>query len=184
MIDYKDEPELLDRLSKDDESAFRKIYERYFHVLYLTALYFLHNEEDAEDVVQEVFTDLWRKRHIANTIRMLKPYLTKTCRNITQKRKNEKDKLSPFDEISHEVSGSTTDEAVIERELKHQDRLSKFEKNLEKIGEKKCAKVYKKVKLDGYKPKDVAQSENISLDTVKQHIKTVTAYLKQQCQKK
>jgi len=72
---------LLSLLATNDESAFTEIYNRYWKRLYALAYERLKDKPQAEDVVQEVFTDLWQRRQTAQ-IRTLAPYLgaaTKYC---------------------------------------------------------------------------------------------------------
>src|SRR5690606_41229207 len=65
----------LQRLSKGDEDAFRLIYVRYLKVVYHTAFRYLHREELAQDIVQEVFYTLWSKRERFTQVRSLESYL-------------------------------------------------------------------------------------------------------------
>ena len=51
----QDELDLIERLKRGDESAFRILVEQYQDLVYNTALGIVQNESDAEDVAQEVF---------------------------------------------------------------------------------------------------------------------------------
>lgn len=83
MISYRtlQDHDLIDLIKSEDEAAFKEIYERYFRVLYIHAYKRLQDKEDAQDVVQEVFTILWDKREqITPTISLL-AYLYTSVRN-------------------------------------------------------------------------------------------------------
>lgn len=56
----QDELELIERLKRGDEAAFRTLVERYQDLVYNTALGVVQNESDAEDVAQEVFIQVYR----------------------------------------------------------------------------------------------------------------------------
>jgi RNA polymerase sigma-70 factor (ECF subfamily) len=56
------EKELLMRLAHGDEVAFRAVFDHYHAALFLNVMRLLHTEEEARDVVQEVFILLWEKR--------------------------------------------------------------------------------------------------------------------------
>ena len=61
--------ELLSLLTDRNEMALRTIYERFWNQLYIDAWKVLKNDKASEDVVQEVFIDLWEKKsydHIDN----------------------------------------------------------------------------------------------------------------------
>lgn len=49
-------------LKKDDEKAFNELYERYWKKLLVRANLLLHSQEDAEEIVHDIFVNLWRKR--------------------------------------------------------------------------------------------------------------------------
>lgn len=53
------EEQLWDLLKSGDRHAYAEIYERYFSVLYVHALNRLKNSQEAEDIVQEIFLDIW-----------------------------------------------------------------------------------------------------------------------------
>ncbi|WP_442588427.1 RNA polymerase sigma factor [Pedobacter sp. AW31-3R] len=62
---------LLKRMQEGDEDAFREIYDRYNELLYAYAFRRLQSKEEAKDVVQEVFINLWERRSVF----VLKTYL-------------------------------------------------------------------------------------------------------------
>ncbi|TWI90949.1 RNA polymerase sigma factor [Chitinophaga japonensis] len=55
--------ELLQRIQQDDALAFEMLYLRLWEQLFVFAMKRLGSEEDAADVVQEVFASLWARRH-------------------------------------------------------------------------------------------------------------------------
>ena len=56
-----DDVELLKAVARKDESALAALYDRYRHVLFGLILRILNNREEAEDVLQEVFIQVWRR---------------------------------------------------------------------------------------------------------------------------
>ncbi len=59
--DRSEDRELADRLKKGDKSAFREIYARYSQVVFNLAFRMLRSREEAEEVVQEIFLQVWNK---------------------------------------------------------------------------------------------------------------------------
>jgi RNA polymerase sigma-70 factor (ECF subfamily) len=55
------ELELMARIVGRERAAFEELYTRYANILYATALKFLKTESDAQDVVQDVFIQIWDK---------------------------------------------------------------------------------------------------------------------------
>jgi len=64
MADYRtlSDQELTGLLKNGDQAAYAMIYQRYYRLLYIHALKKLNDEEEAKDIIQELFTTLWTKR--------------------------------------------------------------------------------------------------------------------------
>ncbi len=54
---------LIDQVKNGDKSAFKEIYARFSQVTYNLALRILKDKEDAEEVVQEIFLQIWNKAY-------------------------------------------------------------------------------------------------------------------------
>ena len=52
---------LIEQVSKGDKGAFKEIYSRFSQVTYNLALRMLRDKGDAEEVVQEIFLQIWNK---------------------------------------------------------------------------------------------------------------------------
>ncbi|WP_028666188.1 RNA polymerase sigma factor [Runella zeae] len=74
---------LIKQLSNGCEQSFRLLYERYFACVYRTANKYLHSENLAQDVVQEVFTKIWLNRTSLTDIQNLESYLVVMTKNHT-----------------------------------------------------------------------------------------------------
>ena len=68
------EQDLLYQLSQDNVLAFKEIYNRYWHKMYLTALKKTQSNEVAEELVQEIFSKIWERR-LTLAIENLETYL-------------------------------------------------------------------------------------------------------------
>jgi RNA polymerase sigma-70 factor (ECF subfamily) len=55
------ELDLLARVARRERAAFEQLYDRYANILYATAMKFLKEDADAQDVVQDVFIQIWDK---------------------------------------------------------------------------------------------------------------------------
>lgn len=53
---------LLERLGTGDQNAFQEIYQRYWYKLFQVARRKVLFDEDAEEIVQDIFVDLWERR--------------------------------------------------------------------------------------------------------------------------
>src|SRR5918994_1938727 len=55
------DPKLLARVVKGDQQAFSELYDQSSSLLYAMALRILSHREDAADLLQEVYLEVWRK---------------------------------------------------------------------------------------------------------------------------
>jgi RNA polymerase sigma-70 factor, ECF subfamily len=68
-IDLEHEILLLQRVGRGDRLAFSDLYDRFSGVLFATALRILNNQEAAEDVLQDVFVQIWEKAPLYDSSR-------------------------------------------------------------------------------------------------------------------
>ncbi|MBC9931566.1 sigma-70 family RNA polymerase sigma factor [Chitinophaga qingshengii] len=73
--------ELIALLARDDNNAFQTLYDRHARALYLAAFKKLPVPHLLEDLLQEVFLNLYRKRSSLGTITNLRAYLHSALRN-------------------------------------------------------------------------------------------------------
>ncbi len=66
----KDSEELIAALKGGDEAAFTFIYKEYWYPLFLLAYRKLQNREIAEELVQDIFTKLWRDRETTRIVKV------------------------------------------------------------------------------------------------------------------
>src|SRR6476646_11210007 len=79
---HKDDAALIACIRAGDQSAMADLYDRYSGVVYGVALRVLANTTAAEDVVQEVFLQLWRNPQAFDADRgRLAPWLAVIARN-------------------------------------------------------------------------------------------------------
>ncbi len=55
--------ELANLITIDDEAAFNEIYKRYWERLYVAARHRIDDSYEAEEIVQDIFCNLWKKRN-------------------------------------------------------------------------------------------------------------------------
>jgi RNA polymerase sigma-70 factor (ECF subfamily) len=70
----RSDKELLLDMSHDSVSAFKAIYDAYWDKMYVSALKKTSSSEIAEEIVQEIFSKLWERRHTLS-IENLESYL-------------------------------------------------------------------------------------------------------------
>ena len=86
MTQYQDDRLIINKLKEGDVLSFDHIFSKYNKKVYYFALSYLKNKEEAEDVVQEVFMNLWKCRDQINEYYVFSRYLFKITYNATCKR--------------------------------------------------------------------------------------------------
>jgi len=86
MAQYLDDKLIIKNLKGGDVLSFDKIFKKYNKKVYYFALSYLKNKEEAEDVVQDVFMNLWKYRDQINEYYVFSKYLFKITYNSTCKK--------------------------------------------------------------------------------------------------
>ncbi|MBX2920901.1 MAG: RNA polymerase sigma-70 factor [Chitinophagaceae bacterium] len=154
---------------EDDELAFRQIFRSFYTGLFQFSTSMVKVKEVAEEIVEDVFVKLWNNRKELGNIDNLRVYLYVAVRNhslnyINRKANKEAPvELNNFDIVCSELAPSPED-LMVASEMLHTVNKAIYELP------PKCRIVYKLVKEDGLKYKEVAEVLNISSRTVENHI--------------
>ena len=108
------------RLKDGDRVAFGEIYRRYWPVLWTHALKMIRNEDDARDVIQELFVGLWERSEQLNPEANLAGYLYTMLRNrILDLIEQQKVRAGHLESLAQYVTRSdrTVLETIAEKEL-------------------------------------------------------------------
>lgn len=72
---------LIDKLKKDDQVSFSIIFSNYYSDLVHFAFHFIHDLNESQEIVQDVFLKIWENRHHLDIDISLKSYLLKSVQN-------------------------------------------------------------------------------------------------------
>jgi RNA polymerase sigma-70 factor (family 1) len=158
-------PELLQRVATGDEIAFREIYVHFFKRLYQFAFAIVKSREPAEDIVEDIFVRVWQHREGITAIRNLRVYLYTAVKNASLNYLSQKARQSisePFDHIHIDFDASTgTPEQILISAEMHRKIASAVE-----ALPPRCKMIFKLVREDGLRYKEIAEVLNISVNTV------------------
>jgi RNA polymerase sigma-70 factor (family 1) len=77
----QEDKKLVLHFQHDPGKAFRALFERYYKALYLAAFYYLHDDQEAEDVVQQIFVKFWEDKYYLQIQTSYKSYFYTAVRN-------------------------------------------------------------------------------------------------------
>lgn len=158
-----------------EDIRFEDIYLSYFSKMKHFAQEYVILEEDAENIVQDVFTELWEKREILSMPVNLIAYLFTTIKNKCLNHLRHK-------MIVQETANQLQEEYIITLRM-NLNSLEVFDQNIfseqdiEKIITRalntlspKCKEIFIMSKIEGKKQKQIAEELNISINTVETQI--------------
>lgn len=155
--------------NNDDQHAYKLLFTELYPYLYPFARALVKSKELAEEVVSDVFIKVWEKRKELATVENLKLYLYVATRHIAlnyldaQKRKQ----TSPLDHLQH--SEWITVYLDPEKLLITADMLALVRKAIDQLPPQ-CKIIFKLVKEDGLKYREVAEILKISVKTVENQL--------------
>jgi RNA polymerase sigma-70 factor (ECF subfamily) len=148
-----------------NEQCLAELYKLFSKRLHHFARVITRSPEIAEEIVEDVFVKLWSNRHRINEIDNLTVYLYVAVKNrslnaISQKA-NELIR-APFDDLDIEASQVAADPYNLLVTAEMMKRMQQAVDNLPP----RCKMIFKLVREDGLKHREVAEILNISLNTV------------------
>ena len=165
------------RLKEGEEKALTELYDKYWKALYVSSYNILRDKSLCEDIVQEVFMDLWKKRNTLNINVSLKSYLYACVRYqvFAQIRKDKnKIRLEVYEDLDKRLHYGNPEVKLI-----HKEFVEQIETIIESLPEK-CRKVYKLSRIEELSHKEISDRLNISTKTVENHITKALRVLKLQ----
>lgn len=163
-------------LHHKDERAFRVLFDRYWSALYKKAQVRLACEEDAKDIIQEIFISIWNNRLNIVIENTLAPYIFTALKfSIIKKieRDYRKGKTHPLNPEEIENLYLTSEEKLQFKELE-----LLVNQEVEQLPERMKA-VYILSKQKHLKNKEIAEILQISEQTVKNMLSTAVKKLRQ-----
>lgn len=177
MLSYNqlNDEELAELLKKGDRMAYTVIFDRFYGLLFVHACKLLNDEDEAKDVIQELFEILWTRRETISFEHNLSAYLYSSIRNRIINR------ISHY-QVEHKYISSLrgfidrdtyfADYKVREREMKKM-----IEREISALPSK-MREIFELSRRDYLSYKQIAVKLQISEQTVRMHVKKALRILK------
>ncbi|GAA4436177.1 RNA polymerase sigma-70 factor [Ravibacter arvi] len=170
----KDEKEILRELAGGSESAFARVFNHFSPRVYSTSLRFLGSEESAQEVVQDVFMDIWLRREKLTGVLNLEAYLQGMVRKQVYDVFRMK---SAFEELQQELLRRDYAENSTERLLRDREYQVVLTRTLESLPDLQ-REIFRLAKEDGLSHQDIAHRMNLSPLAVKAHMKRSLRFIR------
>ena len=166
------EGEYIEGLKRGDEKVFREFVDQYQLSLHKLCIGFLHNEEDAKDIVQDVFIEVFQSIGQFREDALLSTWLYRIAVNksLNQIRKNKNNKLlSSIDSLlslkKKAIAEITDDSETTDQNIEAKEQAKVIRKTIDSLpGNQRIAFILSKYQDLSYK--DISEVMKISLSAV------------------
>ena len=163
-----DELSMISSLKKGDKTAFDYFFQTYYYYLYVNSLKLLHNKEEAEEVVQNVYVKLWEKRKELNINKSVINYLLRSIHNESlNKIKHQKIHQMAVFNLTKKTREEECENIIFNCEICELQEI--IQKTLNTLPNK-CKKVFIMSRYHQLKTKEIAEHFEISTKTVENHM--------------
>jgi len=142
---------------------FDKIYVVYFSRMKRFAKEYVLSDEDAENIVQDVFLLLWEKREVLEIQVSLVPYLFSLVKNKSLDYLRHK---IVADEFKQELSVKLFSLELMEYSFASDEEIEKIVVDAVNKLPDRCREIFIKSRIEGKKYREIADDLNISVNTV------------------
>lgn len=156
---------LLEQIDNNDEAAFARLYALYSRRLIVFSNSILQSREMAEEAVEDVFVKIWNKRGSLARIENIAVYLYIAIKNQSLSKLSDKANellTAPFDDLNPAVEAIHQDPHSIFITSEMLDRVNDVIETLPP----RCKMIFKLIREDGLRYKEVAAILNISVNTI------------------
>jgi RNA polymerase sigma-70 factor (family 1) len=168
---------LLALMANDDKDAFTILYRRYWESMFVTAAKALRSQDDAGDMVQEVFLSLWNRRRELSITGSLEAYLQTSVKykaiNYINKNITRRDYLAVLADML-----MTYEPPDVELQLQLKELRQLVQSAVDQMPGK-MRTVYELSRQQHLSHKEIAERLGISDETVKKHIQHAMQLIKE-----
>lgn len=147
-----------------DEKAFAELFRHFYDRLLHFCIQYVHTREAAEEIVSDVFVKIWNRRTELEKITNLEVYLFVAIKNhsLNYLEQYSSLRIMPLNDTGMAQLTNVIDP---ERTMEWKEILFKMDQEVGRLPDQ-CRKVFKLIKEEGFRYKDVAEILNISPRTV------------------
>lgn len=153
-----------------EDNAYRRIFDYYYPILIKLCKNNIKGHEDCEEIVMNVFLNIWRHRNQLHQIESFEKYFYQSLRNqITDFRRKKIQEIQSIDELP--IKDTSTD---LNEQLAYQDLLKIYQQTLDRLTPTQ-KEVFVLSREAGLSQKEIADKLQSSASTINNHL---TAALK------
>lgn len=173
-----DEKRVLELIGRGNAFAFVQLYNKYHQQIYVAALKFLDSREQAEEIVQEVFMDVWLRREEIKSVLNIKAFLYAMAKNLVYKTYRQQGYAK---RASEEFARAAFMENATEEIINTLDYEKLVRNAIENLSDTQ-RQIFVLAKEEGLSHKEIAEKLNLTVLSVKSHMKRALREIRIQIQ--
>ncbi|MGN7785440.1 RNA polymerase sigma-70 factor [Niabella sp. 22666] len=158
---------VVDVAENDSHESFEQLYAYFSSGLQSYVYTIVEDREVALDLVQDLFVTLWANRRTLSAVSNIGHYLYSSIKNNAVRYVNKRSRVTPID--NEHLEQISLDAMSPELTFIAREQFQQLQNSINSLPYK-CRLVFRLVKEDGLKYKDVAQLLEISVKTVEAHM--------------
>jgi RNA polymerase sigma-70 factor (family 1) len=163
----KSDGKLMKEIKADNMFAFDELYRKYSKRIYKFAYSILKSSEESENIVQDVFLNLWENRHRVEKNSSIKYYVFTIAYNSAISILRKKARESQFFEYLKSLQDLNQEPVNIE--LEYNELTNKLNDIIDKLPDRQ-KEVYLLHRVEGLKYQEIADRLDISVNTIENHM--------------
>ncbi|MEN8122961.1 MAG: RNA polymerase sigma-70 factor [Bacteroidota bacterium] len=171
----KDDKQLVMQLQSNEVKAFDILFHKYSKELYRFSYSLLKNDEDAKDIIQEVFLRIWKKRDEINSSKSFKSFLFSISYHLVIDLLRSRVKDKKYREFL--VNYFESDSFSLKSELDYETIVKQIRIAVDELPAKR-KQVYTLSREIGLSHKEIAVRLGISVKTVENQITLALKHLR------
>lgn len=153
--------EILRNIKAGEQKTFEALFRTYFQPLSLYAASIINSQEDGEEIVQDLFFQIWEKRQQLHITSSLKSYLYRSVRNrclnfIKHQKVKEKYRQEAIQQFSEAINEPSSESSALKEKINAAIATLPA----------RCREVFELSRFEGLKYREIAEVLGISPKTV------------------
>ncbi len=172
----------FEQLREGDTRALRRLFDRYYPGLVSVVYTYVNDEDTSKDIAQEVFVDLWSRRHTLHIEQSLGAYLHRAAINRALNHLKAQQRYQIYDDGTPWNYLPDTTEQDLQWKARQDELEERLREAIEQLPEK-CRVVFLLSRFERMTHRQIAEHLGISVKTIENQLLRAMRLLRQALEK-